>query len=49
MLALERAKYENDDPRVRFYELAFYNLFKELQAMDAYFFIFDALVLIIQW
>jgi hypothetical protein len=35
MLALERAKDDNDDSRVMFYELAVRNLFKELQSMDA--------------
>ncbi len=34
MLALERAKGDNDDSRVMFYELAIHNLFKELQSLD---------------
>lgn len=35
MLALERAKDDDDDSRVMFYDLAVHNLFKELQSMDA--------------
>jgi hypothetical protein len=34
MLALERARGDNDDSRVKFYELAVHNLFKELQSLD---------------
>jgi len=35
MLALERAKGDNNDSRVMFYELAVCNLFEELQLLDA--------------
>ncbi len=34
MLALERAKDDNDESRAMFYELAVRNLFKELQSME---------------
>jgi hypothetical protein len=35
MVSSDRAKNEDDDSRVMFYELAVHNLFKELQSMDA--------------
>jgi hypothetical protein len=34
MLALERAKGDNNNSRVMFYKLAVCNLFKELQLLD---------------
>ena len=35
LLSLDKAKEDNDEARVMFYELAVHNLFKELQGMDA--------------
>jgi hypothetical protein len=35
MLSLQKAKDDDDDSRVMFYEIAVHNLFKELQLMDA--------------
>jgi hypothetical protein len=35
MQSLQMAKDDNDESRIMFYELAFHNLSKELQSMDA--------------